>query len=117
MALDSTVVSWVDHVVRDALEVEAEQVSQEPRHGPPMGARVPLEGAGGHRRGVADTQGGGSLVLLLEVSPGQSGQLLAILLLDGAPLAVELLYFVEPGDAVGQPGGRGLEAILSRELG
>lgn len=78
---------------------------------------VPLERARRHGRVFANAQDSRSLVLLLEVSPSQRGQLLAVFLLDGAPFAVELLYFVEPGNAVGQPGGGGLEAILEQELG
>ena len=73
---------------------------------------APLEGAGRHGGRVSDAQLRRALVLLVKVFLGEGSQPRAVLLLDGGALAVELLYVVEPGDAVADPGAGGPEAIL-----
>lgn len=60
---------------------------------------APLQRARGDCRRVTDTQAAHFPRLLLIVLLCQCAKLLRVLLLDGASFAVELLYFVEPGDA------------------
>lgn len=109
--------SWVVHVVTEAL------CSTRSAYGPcshcpfPSGASArcvcsPFHRARRHGRSVANTQARGLLGLLVKVLVRESLQLFRVVLLDGAPFAVEPLDIVEPVYAVGDPGVRGFEAIL-----
>lgn len=81
-----------------------------------------LDGPRGHRRtlqrarsrggSVAHAQAARLARFLLIVFLSQGIQLLAVFLLNGVSLAVELLNVAEPGDAAGDPRINGLEAIL-----
>lgn len=72
----------------------------------------PFQRTWGHRGRLADAQAGRLLGLLVKVLAGECLELLRVVLLDGAALAVEALDVVEPCDAVGDPGVCGFKAIL-----
>jgi hypothetical protein len=123
VARDSRVVSWVDQVVREALIVPhcqriliGSRALRASAALPISSSRnlpdLPLKRTRGQGRGVANTQIGDLLVLLLKVLLGKRIELCAILLFDRGSFAVELLDLVEPRDAIIDPGVGSLEAIL-----